>query len=503
MMIPLLLVLGIPCLAWADDYTSLQELDGKRIGVQTGSTYDQVTLDSLPNAKISYFNSYTDMVEALLSNKIDAYPADEPVARLIVAENSGLKVLEDPLESFDYGVVLPKTAEGQALKQEFDAWLVQMRESGELQRLTEKWIEGPEEDRTVPDYSSFPAPKGTLTMATEGAYPPMNYYLNGEIVGFEVDLAAAFCESQGYGLKVVTINFDGILPAVQSGKVDFAMAGVSITEERKESLYFSDSYYETGTVMTVRDSEADAAGEGSSSFVGNVRESFFKTFLREDRWKQFVVGVLTTLLITIASIVLGTAAGFGVFMLCRKGGKIPNAISGFCMWLVQGMPMVVLLMILYYVIFGSLSIDGILVSIIGFTLTFGTAVFALLKMGVGAVDSGQREAAAAMGYSDRQTFFKIILPQALPHVIPSFRGEVVSLIKATSIVGYIAVQDLTKVGDIVRSRTYEAFFPLIAVTIIYFALEGLLGFAVSRIQISIDPKRRGRDRILKGVKTDD
>ena len=160
-------------------------------------------------------------------------------------------------------------------------------------------------------------------------------------------------------------------------------------------------------------------------------------------------------------------------------------------------------MILYYVIFGSVAISGVFVSVIGFTLTFGASVFGLLKMGVGAVDGGQYEAAYAMGYSNRQTFFKIILPQALPHVMSPYKGEIVSLIKATAIVGYIAVQDLTKMGDIVRSRTYEAFFPLIAVTVIYFVLESFIGLIVSRVSINFNPKRRKTKDILKGVKTDD
>ena len=165
--------------------------------------------------------------------------------------------------------------------------------------------------------------------------------------------------------------------------------------------------------------------------------------------------------------------------------------------------MVVLLMILYYIIFGSVEINGVLVAVIGFTLTFGASVFGLLKMGVGAVDRGQYEAAYALGHSNMHTFFEVILPQAIPHVMPAYKGEVVGLIKATAVVGYIAVQDLTKMGDIVRSRTYEAFFPLIAVTIIYFLLEGLLGFMVSRIHIRFDPKRRSPEQILKGVNTSD
>ena len=275
-----------------------------------------------------------------------------------------------------------------------------------------------------------------------------------------------------------------------------------ITEERKEGVNFSEPYYTGGTVMAVLASEAEGAG-GATSFIDGIRDSFSKTFLRENRWQMFAEGVVTTLIITVLSAIFGTVLGFVVFVLCRQGGRIANGISGACMWLLQGMPGVALLMILYYIVFGSFSIGGVAVSIVGFTLTFGTSVFGLLKTGVGAVDGGQSEAAFALGYSERQTFFKVILPQALPHVMSPFSGEVVNLIKATSIVGYIAVQDLTKMGDIVRSRTYEAFFPLIAITIIYFALEALLVFVVGRIQISIDPKRRSKDDILKGVKTDD
>ena len=212
-----------------------------------------------------------------------------------------------------------------------------------------------------------------------------------------------------------------------------------------------------------------------------------------------VFGVMCALL----SILFGTALGFLVFMLCRNGNPVANGITRFCVWLVTGTPMVVLLMILYYIIFGSVAISGIAVAVIGFTLTFGAAVFGLLRMGVGTIDRGQYEAAYALGHSNRHTFFRIILPQAIPHVLPAYQGEIVGLIKATAIVGYIAVQDLTKMGDIVRSRTYEAFFPLIAITVIYFVLEGLFSFAVSRIRISIDPRKRNREKILKGVNLHD
>ena len=127
----------------------------------------------------------------------------------------------------------------------------------------------------------------------------------------------------------------------------------------------------------------------------------------------------------------------------------------------------------------------------------------MLRTGVGAIDRGQTEAAYALGYTDRKAFFRIILPQALPHFMPTYKGEITSLIKATAVVGYVAVQDLTKMGDIVRSRTYEAFFPLIAVAVIYFVLAAILTFVANKIEIRIDPRKRPRGELLKGVKTDD
>ena len=335
-------------------------------------------------------------------------------------------------------------------------------------------------------------------MATEGANPPFTYFRGDKIVGLEVAIAIEFCNSKGYGLKIINMDFDALIPYIQSGKADFSIASLSITEERKESVNFSDPYYVAGTKLAVLKKEKNEA-----SFFERIADSFYKTFVKEDRWKLFVEGILTTLLITILSIIFGTILGFSVFMACRNGNRVTNGISRFCTWIVQGMPLVVLLMVLYYIIFASVAINGKIIAIIAFTLTFGSAVLGMLKTGVGAIDKGQYEAAYALGYSNTRTFFRIILPQTLPIVMPSYKAEIVGLIKATAVVGYVAVQDLTKMGDIVRSRTYEAFFPLIAITVIYFVIEILIGFAVSKLEININPKRRKRESILKGVKTDD
>ena len=407
----------------AGGFTSLDQLDGRRIGVQTGTTAADITLGRLPNAQISYFTTFPDMAMALKTNKIDGFPGDGLVLKQMAHEDPSLVVLDEMLRTYDCGFVLAKNEKGRALQAELNAWISKMRESGELDRITKKWTESPESERTEPEYKSLPAPKGTLTMTTEGTFPPMNYYRGEECVGMEIELCALFCRDCGYGLNVTTMDFDGMLAAVQSGKVDFAISGIAITEERKESVLFSDPYYTGGTMMAVLRAE-EAAPETVRS---GIAASFSKTFIREDRWRLFAEGVLNTLIITALSILCGTALGFSVFMLCRNGNPVANGVTRFAMWLVQGTPMVVLLMILYYIIFGKSAISGILVAVIGFSLTFGSSVFGLLKMGVGAVDRGQYEAAYALGYSSRRTFFKIILPQALPHVMSAYRGEIVGL----------------------------------------------------------------------------
>ena len=482
----------------------------EHIGVQTGTSFDATIEKKLPNAKVEYYNTKADLVAALTGHKIDAFVVDEPVAQLLMREDSRLTYLPDFLDTLQFALVFPRTGAGEALRDQFNTFLASLPGDA-LDELKAKWFADNEDAKTMPDIASFSAENGTLTLATESGYAPFEYVRDGAVVGYDMDLAAQFCESCGYGLNIVDMNFDGILPAIQTGKCDFAAAGIAETPERSESVLFSEPNYTGGTVMVVLNQDTNtgeiesAVGEQAEdqSFMKGISESFNKTFTREDRWKLFAMGVLNTLIITILSMFFGTALGFAVFMLCRNGNPAANLVTRFCLWLVQGMPMVVLLMILYYVIFGSVSISGIVVAVIGFTLTFGSAVFGLLKMGVGAVDVGQYEAAYALGYSNRRTFYKIILPQAIPHILPAFQGEIVGLIKATAVVGYIAVQDLTKMGDIVRSRTYEAFFPLIAVTIIYFVLEGLIKFIISRMSVNFNPKRRKPADILKEVKTDD
>lgn len=479
------------------------DYNDKRIGILTGSISDQIADKFFPDCQRVYCDTVTDLAIALTDGKVDAYIDEEPTQRFVEKEYPEHQTIARLTED-GYGYIFTKgTEKSRTLIAQMNEFLAEIEANGVRQEIEDIWF-GDDESKMVVDYESLPDINGTVRMATTSIVGvPFSFVKDGKNVGYDIDVAARFCEKYGYALEVTDSNFAGVLSNVQSGKCDFAGSSITVTDERRESFDFSDPNYMGGMVfVTLKGSDASgASGKEGSAFFSGIAESFEKTFIREQRWKLFVAGIGVTVLITVLSAVFGAALGFGVYMIYRKENKIFNGFINVLMDILEKTPVVVILMILYYIIFGKSSLDGIWVSVIGFTLLFMDSVIGLIKMGVGAVDKGQTEASLALGYTDSRGFMRVILPQAAFHFMPGLRSELVSLIKGTAVVGYIAVQDLTKVGDVIRSRTYEAFFPLIASAVIYFAIAWLLTFLLKRVEFHIDPTKRKKDRILKGVQT--
>jgi polar amino acid transport system substrate-binding protein len=263
-------------------------------------------------------------------------------------------------------------------------------------------------------------------------------------------------------------------------------------------LLFSDPICTSGTVAVLYDATATTQ---DSSFFTSVKDSFTRTFITESRWKLIVDGLAVTIEIAVASLIIGCILGFLFSALLRSKNNIVKSIANAISTLLDGMPIVITLMIFYYIIFNKTQLSATIIGILAFSLDFANVVAGLLNTGISAVDKGQLEAAESMGYTKWQTFRKITFPQAASQMIGQFNGAVIGLIKGTAVVGYIAVQDLTKAGDIIRSRTYEAFFPLIAIAIIYFVIAHLFVAIIKRFEIKLDFKRRPRK--VKGVGTND
>lgn len=480
------------------EYRTFADLRGKTVSMLTGAPFEELVKSKAPD--VGKFTSYTstpDMLLALKAGKTDAMLTNNAIGELAVNRDSEIALFPQNLQDGVFGFAFAKGSP------ERGAWQAALDAIPEETKQTvwKKWTGSDESAKVVPE-QDWPGKNGTVHAAVCDTLEPMSYVgKGGELMGFDIEMLLMIARELDVHVEFEGMDFSAILACVQSGKALVGAGSIIVTQERRQAVDFAE-YRPASFVLVVRASaEANAAAEKGGGFLSSVAESFEKTFIRESRWKLFLAGIGITLLITVLSVILGTMLGFGVFMLCRNGNPLANTVTRFCVWLVQGMPVVVLLMILCYVIFGKVAISGTVVSVIGFTLIFGAAVFAMMRSGVGAVDPGQREAAYSLGYTDRKAFFRIVLPQALPHFLPAYRGEITSLIKATAVVGYVAVQDLTKIGDIVRSRTYEAFFPLIAVAVIYFILAAILTFIVNKLAIRIDPRRRSKNAILKGVKS--
>lgn len=478
------------------EYQTFAELNGKTVSMLNGAPFEELIASKVPHVKeFTYYASMPDMMLAIKSKKSDAGFMNNAVATLAANRERELAVFPESLGETAFGIGLAKGDE------RLDGWQAAYdRISQEAKdALWKKWTGSDDSIKIMPE-QDWPGKNGTVHVAACDSLEPMSYVgEGGEPLGLDIEMILLMAKELDVHVSITPMDFSAVLSALGSGKADLICGSIVVTNERKEMMDFVE-YLPASYVLIVRSKET--AGTGIS-FLDNIRSSFERTFLRENRWQLFLEGIGTTLLITVLSILFGTALGFCVFLLCRKGNPVANAITRFCVWLVQGMPMVVLLMILYYIIFGKVAISGTAVSVIGFTLVFGAAVYAMVSAGVATVDRGQAEAAYTLGYTDRKAFFRVVLPQALPHFMPAYKGEITALIKATAIVGYVAVQDLTKMGDIVRSRTYDAFFPLIAVAVIYFILAAILTFLVNQIELRIDPKRRTREDILKGVNVHD
>mgnify|MGYP000448877283 FL=1 len=203
-----------------------------------------------------------------------------------------------------------------------------------------------------------------------------------------------------------------------------------------------------------------------------LKNEFILNFIEDNRWKYIVDGLKITLIVTIFAVLIGVLLGFLIAIVRTthdKTGKLKilNVICRVYLTVIRGTPVVVQLMIIYFIIFGSVDISKVLVAIIAFGINSGAYVAEIFRSGIMSIDNGQFEAGRSLGFNYAQTMMYIIMPQAFKNVLPTLCNEFISLLKETSVSGYIALQDLTKGGDIIRSRTYDAFMPLIAVALIY------------------------------------
>ncbi len=221
--------------------------------------------------------------------------------------------------------------------------------------------------------------------------------------------------------------------------------------------------------------------------IDNFTASFYQNFIEDDRWKYITDGLFNTLRITFFAVLIGIFLGFLIAVVRSTYDKthklgILNALCKVYLTVIRGTPVLVQLLIIYFVVFGSVKIDKTLVAVIAFGINSGAYVAEIFRSGIMSIDNGQFEAGRSLGFNYPQTMFYIVMPQAFKNVLPALGNEFIGLLKETSVAGYIAIQDLTKGADIIRSRTYSAFMPLIAAALIYLVLVMVFTFFVQKLE---------------------
>lgn len=462
----LVVLLMIPvlwgCASRDKEFENLDDLDKKdvKLGLLLATEADFMAQEKLHNTKKMYLNSPADGTTAVLSGKVDAFSFDRANLNAFARENSRLEVSDLSLgpSKIRLGIALGEDE----LKAKANQFIKEYQEDGTAADMKKRWID--EGDYNMPHLEVPENPDGTLKVCTEAMCEPFSFVGdNGELLGYDMELVTRFAYWMNMDVKITNMKWEALLPTMQSGKAQIQAAEIAAPPEEVLGLELSDPYLYSDNAFLVK------SNENSSLFAG-TKSKFTKTFITEHRWKLLLSGFGVTLLLTVLSFILGNLWGGMLCFMGKSGRRIFRKFARGYDIVMQGLPPVVLLFILFYVIFAGINVPAFVVAIVSFMLLEGNSLAGIFRVGLDSVPEGQIEGGISLGFRQWHLFRKIVLPQAAKTAFPLYGADFVNLMKGTSIVGFISIMDLTRASDIIRSRTYEAFFPMIATGLIYFVI---------------------------------
>lgn len=434
------------------------DLSGLTLAYPSGSYY-QNKFASREDVTSFATNTESDAVQAVRQGQADVLVVDEVALTREDMERLGVKLAFRGEEFFDVAFAVQKG--NSELLLQLDSFIV----SAPLGNIITHWTEGaPTVEEPAYTISETAAPLRCICSVNMA---PISYIGDrGEWMGMDADILRRFAHSIGRPFQMQYVDFGAAIIALQTGQADVMSACLFVTEERKKNVDFSIPYYQCHPGYFVKDG-------GNSGRMG-IGERLKMNLLTESRWKLIVDGLLETLKITFLSILLGTVLGIGLCACMRSRRKGLRTLAGIYGYFINGIPTLVLLLIMFYVVFAGTGVNASLVAVVTFALCFASSSGAIFDTAISSVPKGQTEAGLSLGFTPFRTFTGIVFPQAVQKGLPLYAAECVALLKSTSIVGYIAIQDITRASDLIRSRTFDALIPLLVVTILYFVLAWLI-----------------------------
>lgn len=457
---------------------TLEDLRGHTVAVSSGSRQD-IALTDIGGINLVRM-PVADIVLALKSGIAELGILLTGTAHTARLQDYGLTIYKD---DFFPGEVCSGFSKSKAdVCDRYNSFLKEFKANGGYDRLMAAW-ESNFDSMTVTAPLECPplsGPDPLLVGITVGVSP---YILmtNGEYTGIEIDIFNHFSQATGIPVKYVEFEFSALIPCITTGKIDALVSHMARTEERATKILFSDAVLTSGACVIgkIPGKQSDIQKPG---LLQNIKESIQINLINEDRWKLLTDGLTVTVLISVLSILAGTMIGILLCFLRMRSRRYTEKAIGYLIDLIRGIPILIILMLMFYVIFGSVQASGTTIAVCSFGLYYGAYFAEIFRSGMMGIGRGQWEAGAALGLSRLQTFRLVALPQALKMILPVYKGDVIALIKGTSIVGYVAIKDLTKGGDTIRSLTMDPFFPLIIVTIAYFILSRLAEWMLDALE---------------------
>lgn len=438
------------------------DLSGLTLSTTAGNYYDN-KYSGREDITMFRVNTEADGIQAVRQGIADVHVTDEVAFTPQMRRQLGIKMAFRGEESFEVAFAVRKGND--ELREQMDRFIQESWADGSLDATLAHWLE----DAPAPDMVKGEALGNTapLRCVTAVNMAPICYVGEGGVwMGMDADILQRFAAWSGRPFEMKYQDLGAAMIALTTGQCDVVNACLYITEERLKSVDFTQPYYHCRGGYFVIDKD-DASGVGFG-------ERLKMNLVTEGRWKLIMDGLWVTLVITVFAILLGTLLGAGVCAMLRSRRKGLRRAVEFYGAFIQGIPTLVLLLIMFYVVLAGAGLSGTIVAIITFALCFAWSSGSIFSSAISSVPKGQTEAGLSLGFTPLRTFTGIVFPQALQKALPLYTGECVALLKSTSIVGYIAIMDLTRASDIIRSRTFDAFIPLLVITVAYFVLAWLI-----------------------------
>ena len=485
----------------------LTDFNGKRIGLTRGTIFDKYTSEVINGIPV-YYNDFNIALADMETGRLDGYMVNDFIAQLFEQETTGLLdiIYLEPRELFTTRIAAISL--NQELINSFNIFLQEIIEDGTLQDIQNRWIKTPitTYDSQLTDYNSqLTTYNSRLRIITSGTTRPFSFYNeNSEPVGFSIEIAKRFAANQEMEIEIIFASLDRLIDQLIIGRADMAFDLFQIPEEPLENIYYTEPFlYGNATLVAIR-----SISIPKRSFVANgilwFKNGIQRNLLTDNRWQLLLDGFYVTMIIAVFAQIIGTILGIIVFFFMtrsaphkkninnqsfleypdrdygfvEKGGKggviCIKPLSILLKWvftlyyeLICRMPKVVLLLVSYYILFNKTGFSNTLIAVFAFSMLASSNVAKVLRHSLIKLDATEIEAATLLGFTKFQRIKFITIPQLIKHSIVTYTKDFIELLKATAIVGYIAIQDLTRAGEIIRSRTFDAIFPLLSVTLVY------------------------------------